>query len=394
MAATFTEEMLDFLVSPAGRDAVKQAEQLDPNRPSDVAKLRKVCAAAEARAVLELVELRGRGKQKFSRADRMYFDRVGYEQSSDEVSAGYKARRMERNASSGPVLDLCCGIGGDTIALAAGQEVWAVEGSRLRVRMTDLNLRAYERRKSARLVCGNVRDIKLIGGAFHLDPDRRARGKRGLRLEDLEPGVDFVNELLAAIPSGVIKLSPAVEYKELPWPGELEMISVAGECKQLLVWTGVFVESRLRATVLPEGASLTEEGEGRYEVSPVGRYVYDPDPAVTRLRLLPQLAGKCELDFLAPGQIVLTCDERISTPFATCYEVEEVSPFHQAKLHKHLQDRAVGAVAIKPRGLKVDVDELSQALSGRSGPPRVVFLLRLERKVVAVVARRVKGTAG
>ena len=48
--------------------------------------------------------------------------RVGLEQASDEVVAAHKAGRF---SDCGRVADLCCGIGGDTLALAARAEVVA-----------------------------------------------------------------------------------------------------------------------------------------------------------------------------------------------------------------------------------------------------------------------------
>ena len=76
------------------------------------AQLRKHYPEDIVRAAVSLHELRLKAKVKFSRADRMWLDRQGLEQSTSESVSKYKSIRF-----SGPVQDLCCGIGGDAIAL-------------------------------------------------------------------------------------------------------------------------------------------------------------------------------------------------------------------------------------------------------------------------------------
>jgi len=112
----FTIEILDYLESEDGRTALELARGLDPGKPSDVARLRKVCGLEQSRAVLELTELRERAGSKFTRAQMMFFDRVGYEQASGQVVADYKAERIRVFRTNERMLDLCCGIGGDTLS--------------------------------------------------------------------------------------------------------------------------------------------------------------------------------------------------------------------------------------------------------------------------------------
>ncbi|RMG40863.1 MAG: class I SAM-dependent methyltransferase, partial [Planctomycetota bacterium] len=80
------------------------------------------------RAAVELIQARQRARGKFSRADRMWFDRRGVEQATDELIA---RRKAERFAAHPEVVDLCCGVGGDTIALAQRTGVVAVDESPL-----------------------------------------------------------------------------------------------------------------------------------------------------------------------------------------------------------------------------------------------------------------------
>ncbi|MFA5863814.1 MAG: methyltransferase domain-containing protein [Phycisphaerae bacterium] len=383
---TFTEEILNFLTSPRGTAALELAGGLDPAKPSDVAKLRKHCTLDQSRAVLELVELRHRARAKFSRADLMFFDRKGYEQASGEIIADYKAGRVKLFHAGEDILDLCCGIGGDTLALAAVGKVTGIDLSPERIHIADLNLQVYQRRQNVTLLCADLNTVKFTGGIFHFDPDRRKNDHiRTVKIEELSPGKEFIDRLLKEVPNGAIKLSPATEYSELPWEGEIELISYKGQCRQLLLWTGKFADVKLKATSLPSACAITDEMPVAFNIGEIGAYLYDPDPAVSRLRLLGQLAAELGLKFLAPGQIVLTSDRFIAHPLARAFRVEEIMPYHEDKVRRYFRESQIGPVTVKPRGVAVNVDKVSKLYSGKTGPEKVLFLLRLDKKILAVM---------
>jgi len=382
----FTQDILDYLTGSLGSQALELAQTLDIGKPSEIAKLRKICTLEQSRAVLELTELRRRAAAKFSRAEKMFFDRTGYEQASGEIIADYKADRIRLFRTEEPLFDLCCGIGGDTIALSGMGNVTAIDASDVRVRMTDLNLQAYQRREQCELKCADLNTVQFDGGIYHFDPDRRAGAeKRTVKIEELQPGREFIERLLRQVPDGVTKLSPGTEFDNLPWEGEVELISHKGQCRQLLVWTGKLAAVKLRATSLPSACALTDEMPVAFNVSDIQNYLYDPDPAVSRLRLLGQLAAEMNLNFLAPGQIVLTANEFVAHPMARAYKVDQIMPFHEDKVKKFFKESDFGPVTVKPRGVDVNVDKLSKLYSGKKGPEKHLFLLRLEKRVLAVM---------
>ncbi len=98
-----------------------------------ISSLRRHLSPLRTHLVAELVELRRRAAAKFSNADRMFFTRTALEQATDEQVACYKAMRIAqrcRSASDGRMLyiaDLCCGIGGDLLALAKQGTLVAVD---------------------------------------------------------------------------------------------------------------------------------------------------------------------------------------------------------------------------------------------------------------------------
>ncbi len=77
--------------------------------------LRKQTSVTRSALILELAQIRIRARKKFANADQMFFTRRGYEQSSSQLIAAYKAKNF---VHFDRVVDICCGIGGDLMALA------------------------------------------------------------------------------------------------------------------------------------------------------------------------------------------------------------------------------------------------------------------------------------
>ena len=118
------------------------------------------------RAALILHDLRKRGAAKFSKADEMWFDRTGLEQSTSEPVANYKAKRF-----SGDVVDICSGIGGDSIAIAANANVTSIDRVSARSQCLVWNAEAYG---VANTIDAQPREAvpgDASGKLVHIDPD-------------------------------------------------------------------------------------------------------------------------------------------------------------------------------------------------------------------------------
>ena len=125
------------LLAPEGRALLDTVRDTDPADELAVAtRLRREHPAELVSAALGQARLRQRAAAKFGAEDagRMYFTPNGVEQSTRASVAAYRAARM-RELGIGSVADLCCGIGGDAIALArAGAADVAASSTRRRTR--------------------------------------------------------------------------------------------------------------------------------------------------------------------------------------------------------------------------------------------------------------------
>jgi predicted RNA methylase len=326
-------------------------------------------------------ELRLRARAKFSRAMDMFFTRAGLEQASAEVIAGH---RLARYSGAGLVADLCCGIGGDLTALAAGRRVLAVDRDPLHLRMAVANAGVYGVAAGVTAIAADVREASLGGvvgsglaergvDAAFIDPARRA-GQRRLRAGDSEPPLDWCIALADTIERTGIKAAPGLPRDAVPQGWELEFIAVGRELKEAVAWSPALATAASRATILPGGHTLTPGTGGPVPVREPGGFLLDPSPAVTRAGVvedLARLAGAWKID----EQIAfLSADTAVHTPFARTLQVIDSAPWHQRSLPARLRALDVGAVDIRRRGLAGDVAELHRQLR-LSGSRRVTLVM-------------------
>ncbi|MGD9853872.1 MAG: class I SAM-dependent methyltransferase [Planctomycetaceae bacterium] len=349
-------------------------------------RLRKEFPDDVVRAAIGLQEMRQRGTAKFTRAAAMWFDRIGLEQATSETVARHKAARF-----SGAVDDLCCGIGGDAIALAERCAVTAVDSRGSAALMTTWNAQVYG-------VAGNitacVADVEQQPGTsplVQIDPDRRRGARRSVRIEDYRPGLPFLEKLIATRGGGAIKLSPASNFGG-KFPGcEIELISLHGECKEATVWFGSLAgEQPWRATVLPSGETIAADPlAARAPIRPLGRYVHDPDPAVVRSGLLDVAAVSLGLDRLDEEEEYLTGDRLVSSGFVRAFEVLADLPNNERQIRRTFRESGFGQVEIKSRHVPVDADAVRRKLPLPGNEPGVLIYARVAGRTRALICRRV-----
>ncbi len=387
-----------WLVSDDGRSWLARAAGVTGTLVQRATALRRDLAAERTAAVLEQLELRERARAKFLAADQLFFDRLCLEQATDDLIADYKARRL---LSFGRIADLCCGIGGDLMALAKHHAATGVERDPAVATFAAANLQALGRQ--GRVSVDEVGVDRLDADAWQIDPDRRPGGRRSVQIEHHEPGPAVIEQLLARCPHGAIKLAPAAEVP-VAWSAraELEWVSRGGECKQQIVWFGDLARdvNQVRATVLarrletPSDQAVLVSLVGRpglqlSYVQQVGRYLLEPDAAVLAADLTGTLAAHFELAAITPGIAYLTGDRPICDAALACFEVLEVMPYRPARLKAWLAERRIGQLEIKKRGVTEDPAVVRKQLNATGDQAATLILMPIQRSVTAILARRV-----
>jgi SAM-dependent methyltransferase len=213
------------LLTKQGRELLDRlaGEEVTPDRAMALSEsLRARYPADLVAAALTQQALRAAARAKFSQAAAMLFTRAGLEQASSELTARHSAARF---AGVRLVADLCCGIGGNLVALAAaGAPDRAAYGAPDRAAsdsslITDASwqirrkiIRDHERRvvgvdadplaaefarhnvavcapgARAAVVCADVTELPLGGfDAIYIDPARREGRPREGRPRDGRP---------------------------------------------------------------------------------------------------------------------------------------------------------------------------------------------------------------
>jgi THUMP domain-like/RNA cap guanine-N2 methyltransferase len=382
----------------AGGTGLALAERLRREYPADLV------AAATAQQ-----ELRLAAQAKFSRAADMLFTRAGYEQASSEVVAAYRVTRL---SAMSRVADLCCGIGGDLIALAAASTVLAVDRDPVHRRLAEHNAAVYDRAGRVTTLEADVRAVDLSGvDAVFIDPARRSgpaaasAGRNGagrtgdgsarrFRAGQSEPPLDWCAALVNQVPAVCVKAAPGLPEELIPAQWEAEFIAEGRDLKEAVLWSPALAEGLRRATVLaalpvgqprtgqaPAYDTLTAHPGDPVPLREPGEYLLDPNPAVTRASLVEDLArvlgGTAKID---PLIAFLTRDEPVVTPFARTLRVLESAPWHERHFAKRLRELGIGAVDIRRRGLAGDVDQIRRRLKLDGSRRATVVITRVSDK--------------
>jgi SAM-dependent methyltransferase len=385
------------LLAPAGQKALADAASLAPTEAGFLAgfqTLSKQHPPGLAKAALEMVLLRSRARAKLADADRMYFTRETLEQATGDIAARHRVRRF---ASFGVVADLCCGIGGDALALAAsGLMVHAVESDPLRLAMAEANARSLGLEERIRFHLGDVLVVPLpdIRAAF-ADPSRRTGTRRHLDPEDYSPPLSALRARFAGDFPLAVKIAPGVAWDDVANLGaEVEFVSVAGELKECVLWFRELRSAHRRATLLPSGTTLfANEAPTLPLVVQPGLYLFDPDPAVVRAGLAGQLAADLRVQPIDHTVMLFTSEEPIESPLVAVYRVEHSARFNFKALREHLRTRGVGRVTIIKRGSSIDSEELTAKLKLAGKDHRDIILTRAAGEQVMIVGKRLTASS-
>jgi hypothetical protein len=366
------------LLSPGGQELLGRlaGEQADPDQALRLARsLRGAYPPDLIAAALTQQALRVAARAKFSRADEMLFTRAGLEQASSEATATHTAARF---AAASVVADLCCGIGGNLLALAqaAGRRVLGVDLDVTSLAFARHNAQVYRAASDLAVLSADVREIALAGAdAVFIDPARRAAGRR-FRAGHSEPPLGWCLDLAGRVPTAGIKAAPGLPRELVPEGWEAEFVAAGRDLKEAVLWSPALATARSRATVLPSGDTLTA-APGQADDVPVaapGPFLFDPSPAVTRAGLVEDLARQLDAWKIDPEIAFLSAEYEQHTPFARSLRVLESAPWHERHFARRLRDLGIGAADIRRRGLAGDVPQIHRRL-GLRGPGRATIVI-------------------
>jgi len=393
---------IEYLESPDGAEQLRAAAGLDLAGQAllrELTRLGGMLGAERAGAVIEQTALRRRAMAKFSSAGEMLLTPEGLEQASGEVVAAHSAARYRGLTR---VADLCCGIGGDTLALAREARVEACDLDPVRLACAVHNVAIHG--LSDRVNC-HLADVRTAGvltsdrapwrssgagnaeyvEAIFFDPSRRSDRRRIFSLDSYQPPVSLVERWLPSVPAIGVKVAPGVLHEEVTWDCEQEFVAEGPDLKEGLLWFGLLSSASRRATVLPDGVTLVDGAAPEPAVGEPVAWLYDPSPAVTRAGIIWELASLLGARQVDPRLAYLTGPELVESSLAKPYAVESWMPFNLKRLKKYLRMLGVGRVEVHRRGAPIEPAELERQLRQEGAGFRLVFVTRLRGRMVAII---------
>ena len=205
--------------------------------------------------------------------------------------ARYKATRFVKLKD---VADICCGIGGDLIALAArtvsGVHTVGIDADELTAAIAGHNLTGVGI-FNAELRHQRFEDTDLSEfDGLHIDPDRRTKS-RTVRGDFFQPSLPDIYAAISSKQTVAIKVAPATPFHEaMPANMQREWIGDSRECKQQVLWSGpkTLKPKYTTATlvgnfnqVFTYSAKSKRVAEGRLGSAPtIGDCIYEPHATV------------------------------------------------------------------------------------------------------------------
>lgn len=385
---------------------------IEKHKESDIRSLalKKVPEGVDALWCLRQIEGYQLAKKKLPRWASMqglwYPSRLSMEQCSSEQTAKYKADIISRLLPEGKhsMIDLTGGFGVDFSYMAKGfQKAYYVERQEVlceaaRHNMPILGLpNAYIINKE----CMEVLSQKDMYDVIFLDPARRDdAGKKTVAIEDCTPDITTIQDTLLLHSRYVmVKLSPMLDISQalrsLRNVIEVHVISVKGECKELLL---LLSQKEITNTVTTHCVNLSTEdlpfickGNDReitYTEPSVGQQFFEPNASIMKAGVQNVFAREYGLQKLHPQSNLFVGNspkEGNAIP-ARRFTILGIYDFSKTSI-KELQ-KQVSKANITIRNFPSSVIELRKRLKIKDGGEDYLFVTTLKDERHAILLCR------
>ena len=291
------------------------------------------------------------------------------------------------------MVDLCCGLGGDLLSLAGLANTTGVDSSAVACLIAHANCAAND--VNAELVNARAEDYQADPRSWiHVDPDRRASGRRSTKLDFFSPDFSVLRRLVERQKNVAIKLAPATRLP-LEWEScERQWLGDRQECKQQILWFGETARNRGEKTATAidrRGTLLFEWAEsmvGQCELADeLGPCLYEPHPAIIAGRMIDSLANHVGLKRLASDIQYLTGAITWHSAL-TRYEILETCRIDKRAVSACLAGNDCGQLEIKKRGVDHELIQRFSSMDMKGNTPLVLVLTRLQKKFLAIICKR------
>lgn len=299
--------------------------------------------------------------------------------SIEQASSIYTTNIKEYSGNA--ILDLTCGLGGDTTHFAKHfKQVTSIERDPLLAKIAEYNfnnlnisnIEVKNQDASAFLKEHNGTRFDII----YCDPARRDETRRTFLLEECSPDIiSLLDDIKRHTDLFVVKLSPLFDIDEIfkifsNYGVTVEVVSYNGECKEVIAEIA-FGEryQKITNTIIDKDGSFKKYNfkykEDAILKSPPSqkRYIYIADVSFKKCRNTKQLICSYDNINATVEENVVFTDNQIDSFPGRGYKIVEVFDYKPKALKKIFKERAInGATIIKGNTTKA-LSEIRKALS-------------------------------
>lgn len=316
--------------------------------------------------------------------------KISLEQCSSEQTAQYKQQLVERflPMKRQKMVDLTGGFGIDFSYLARlFDEADYVERDEHLCDIAKHNflLLGLSQARVQHATCEDFLDEMGHFDIIYLDPSRRnAVGRKVVALNDCSPNVEELQDkLLAHAPIVLVKLSPMLDIQDavrrLPSVGEVHVVSVEGECKEVVL---VLCREKQDVTVhcvnLPaqtQTFSTTIQHTKPVIATHLERYLYEPNASILKAGVQNSLCQKFGVRKLHSFSHLFISAHFIDDFPGRSFEVEDSYSFAKKDLKRMLAD--ITQCNLTVRNFPATVAALRKRLKLREGGDIYLFATTL-----------------
>lgn len=364
--------------------------------PSVITHLRREFGDSAANQLLEVAALQPKARLKLGDGTWWVTDR-SLQQATPWQVAAQKASWL----ADWPVMDLCCGIGGDAMQLAARGRVTAADLDPLLISFAEANVRKVASCESSEFVCRDVTELELPPDcAIHVDPDRRRDGARASDPDRYHPDWTQLERMIASTNAAVVKLAPAARIRPTREPSHRCWISLGGRVREQSLICGDAVRhggfqpgSVSAMKVRGDGscarfAPRVDRGVSVPEQARPVEYLIDPDASVRAAGLTEAFAAHFGLHTIGgPSGFLTGAVARLEelSELAIVGRVLWSGSADDRKLRRELRRRDAAATVIKVRGTHHDPAQLIRRYRKCGQQPVTLWLGRSPQRWYAAI---------
>lgn len=377
-------------------------EYIERHRSDDVRKLAlsRIPEGIDALWCMQQIEGWQTAKKKlplWAQTKGLWFPpRLAMEQCSSEPTAQYKLHTVERlmadKKKRNTLVDLTGGFGVDFsfIASVFRNAVYVEKQLELcRIAEHNFSLLGID---NVEVICADcisyLRSCQSNISLVYLDPARRDEARRKMvALEDCSPNiVEMQDSLLKKASFAMVKLSPMLDIsmalRKLNTVKEVHVVSVRGECKELLFILGNNnVETTIHCVNLETKDSDIVFALGDCTKIPVelfdemGVFLYEPNASVLKAGLQDHVAYNLDLAKLHCDSHLYTSNRYREDFPGRIFRVEDMCSFAKRELREMLSGTEQANITI--RNFPATTEELRKRLKLREGGHIYLFATTL-----------------